>query len=439
MKGKNSILEKNIVSPTKEILKEQYLKTRNSTVALCKYLKTEDYVAQPAMDVSPPKWHLGHTTWFFEYFILIGYADRYKEYNPSFAYFFNSYYESLGNRVFRGDRGNMTRPSVEEIYQYRSVVDEAIIMLLDSIPFPSGELSKLITIGINHEQQHQELLITDIKYILGHNPLYPSLFPQKQTTPPSINSLQGSAEEYLEVEEGLYEIGTSDTDNFSYDNERGKHKVYLHPFQFLNRLVTNGEYLDFIEDKGYQNFTFWLSEGWDWISRNQIEAPLYWHKMDNYWFYYTLTEGLTKINKNSPVTHISFFEADAYARWKNKRLLTEQEWESACLHYTPHPSNKNNFMESLTFEPRPRENENSLQLFGDCWEWTNSAYLPYPYYKREPGALGEYNGKFMINQMVLRGGSCATPVSHIRPTYRNFFQTEKRWQYTGIRLADSIS
>ncbi|MBO9703781.1 MAG: ergothioneine biosynthesis protein EgtB [Sporocytophaga sp.] len=436
MKGKNSILEKKIVSPTKEILKVKYLETRNSTVALCKYLKTEDYVAQPAMDISPPKWHLGHTTWFFEYFILMVYADRYKEYNPSFAYFFNSYYESLGNRVFRGDRGNMTRPSVEEIYQYRIVVDEAIMTLLNSIPFPSDELSKLITLGINHEQQHQELLITDIKYILGHNPLYPSLFPRIET---SVNvSNHEPVEQYLEVEEGLYEIGTSDIDNFSYDNEREKHKVYLHPFQFLNRLVTNGEYIDFIEDKGYQNFTFWLSAGWEWVNQNHIDAPLYWHKLENEWHYYTLTEGLTKVDRDKPVTHVSFYEADAYAKWKNKRLLTEQEWESACLLYTPNPSDKNNFMESMAFEPKVRESENSLQLFGDCWEWTNSAYLPYPYYQKEPGALGEYNGKFMINQMVLRGGSCATPLSHIRPTYRNFFQTEKRWQYTGIRLADYI-
>jgi len=435
MKGKNTILEKQILSPTKETLKEAFINVRNTTLALCQHLQLEDYVPQPTIDVSPPKWHLGHTTWFFEYFVLKNYAEGYKEYAPSFAFFFNSYYETLGNRMFRGDRGNMTRPTVEALYDYRSVIDEAILLLLDSVPYPSEELIKLITLGINHEQQHQELLITDIKYILGHNPLFPPFFPEEIGRDEQQVSQNNLSEEYLEVEEGLYEIGTSNNEHFSFDNERGKHKVYLPPFKFLSRLVTNGEYINFMEDGGYQNTSLWLSSGWEWIKQHNIHAPLYWHKSGQDWYHYTLRDGLTKVDKNKPVTHVSFYEAEAYARWKGQRLLTEQEWETACLQYTPHPDERNNFMERMALEPLARENDHHLQLFGDCWEWTNSAYLPYPYYQKEPGALGEYNGKFMINQMVLRGGSCATPLSHIRATYRNFFQPEKRWQFTGIRLA----
>lgn len=416
-----------------ETLKSQYDQVRNQTLHICEPLKTEDYVVQPIGDVSPPKWHLGHTTWFFESFILEPFKKDYKLFHADFSFVFNSYYESFGSRVIRTNRGNLTRPSVEEILEYRKYVDAAMGEFLEGeIPEKAVEI---LTLGLQHEQQHQELLIYDIKYILGNNPLFPSYH---QHSPPSKNGMIGKEigrEEYVTIEEGIYEIGQGGKE-FCFDNEMGKHKVFLHAFQVQNRLVTNGEYMEFIKQGGYADFRYWLSDGWEWVKSNQVQAPLYWHLIDEKWQNYTL-KGLRKVDPLAPVTHISFYEADAFANWKGKRLLTEFEWEIACKKLSPDVPKEANFMESDGFEPAPRHSDN-MQFYGDAWEWTSSAYRPYPFFKTAEGALGEYNGKFMINQMVLRGGSSATPRNHIRPTYRNFFQPHLRWQITGLRLAQDI-
>ncbi len=429
---------------------KHYKNIRNQTEVLCKPLKTEDYVVQPIVDVSPPKWHLGHTTWFFEYFVLKEFKKNYKEFNPDFPFVFNSYYESMGERVFRANRGNLSRPATEEVYQYRSFIDVQMQELLEGLRDDEAnqELLQLIELGIHHEQQHQELLVTDIKYILGNNPLFPVYLPEGQplnasTTPTNGHFLQ---QHYIEIEGGLYSIGHQG-EGFHYDNEEGFHQVYLHNYRLLNRLVTNEEYLAFMEAGGYKDVDLWLSDGWEYIQQNQIKAPAYWHKIDNAWQNFTL-QGLQSVDTKAPVTHISYYEAEAFARWSGKRLPTEFEWEVACQ--LSGYSNENidvlakaNMVETGNLRPVPAAAKGTdiiaAQMIGDVWEWTESAYLPYPFYQRAKGALGEYNGKFMVNQMVLRGGSCATPSSHIRPTYRNFFQADKRWQFTGIRLAENIT
>ncbi len=375
-----------------------FIETRAHTETLCKPLEIEDYVVQPIIDVSPPKWHLGHTTWFFEEFILKKHKPEYTVFNEDFSFVFNSYYETVGKRVVRADRGNLSRPSVNEVYAYRQHVTSAIQELLASVE--NQELDTVLEIGIHHEKQHQELLVTDIKYILGNNPLLPvysNRFNEQQ--------VESTAQKWLTVQKGVYEIGHV-TSNFCYDNELGRHKVYLHDYSISNTLVTNAEFMAFITAGGYQRFDLWHAEGWDWVNRESISAPLYWHNIDGVWHHYTLN-GLQKVHPDTPVTHISYFEAFAYAQWKGCRLPTEFEWETA-QHLFP---------------------------WGQRWEWTESAYLPYPNYKKADGALGEYNGKFMVNQKVLRGCSVATPSKHVRPTYRNFFQTNLRWQFTGLRLA----
>lgn len=407
------------------MLKEKYLFIRKATTAICSLLSVEDHVVQPVLFVSPPKWHLGHSTWFFEQFVLVPYNKSYEPFNRNYNYLFNSYYESVGKRVLRTNRGNITRPGIEEVLQYRSYVDEAMMdMLQAELP---AEILRIIELGLNHEQQHQELLYTDIKYILGNNPLLPAY------TTTHENTGHPRKEDYIEVKEGIYEIGYS-SNGFCFDNEKGAHKVFLHAFRYMDRLITNGEYLEFMDAGGYSNSLLWLAEGWDWVQMNNVHSPMYWHLTENDWHYYTLG-GLKKIDHYAPVTHISFYEADAYARWSGKRLLTEFEWEAACqLKHEDIPADSN-FVDAGILTPRSARHD---QMLGDAWEWTNSAYLPYPYYKQEKGALGEYNGKFMINQMVLRGGSCVTPRDHIRITYRNFFHPDERWQFTGIRLAENI-
>lgn len=375
-----------------------FLKTRAHTKKLCKPLEIEDYVVQPIVDVSPPKWHLGHTSWFFEEFILKDHAEEYTDFDPDYSFIFNSYYESLGKRVVRADRGNLSRPSVNKVYEYREFITQKMQVLLENNP--SKEVLQLTEIGIHHEKQHQELLLTDIKYILGNNPLLPSYDASYRE-----HFSEDQKQEWIPIPEGVYEIGHSG-ESFCYDNELGKHKVYLAPYSIANQLVTNGEYLEFIRDGGYKNFELWHSEGWDWVNDNQINAPLYWHRMEGEWQHYTL-DGLKKLDKALPLAHISYFEAFAFAQWKGCRLPTEFEWEIAATKFK----------------------------WGNRWEWTESAYLPYPNYKKAEGALGEYNGKFMVNQKVLRGCSVATPKNHARITYRNFFQTHLRWQYTGLRLA----
>ncbi|GAB4008616.1 ergothioneine biosynthesis protein EgtB [Spirosoma migulaei] len=395
---------------------EQYLRVRAHSETICKGLETEDYVVQPVVDVSPPKWHLGHTTWFWETFILVPNAPGYRTFHDDFSYVFNSYYETVGKRVLRTDRGNLSRPTVSGVYAYRAYVDEHMSHFLNTTNLPP-DLQALIVLGLNHEQQHQELLITDIKYILGNNPLLPAIeMPifehQVQTLNPSIV-----------VREGVYWVGypsssslADNPESFCFDNELGRHKVYLNETTLAGNLVTNGEYLEFIKAGAYQNFRHWLSDGWAWVNINTIKAPLYWHQIDGEWWNYTFG-GLQPVDLAAPVCHISYYEADAYARWRGMRLPTEFEWEVAAV------------------DSAAVDSAAGQLNWGTRWEWTNSAYLPYPGFTTAEGAVGEYNGKFMSGQMVLRGASVATPEGHSRPTYRNFFQPDKRWQYTGIRLA----
>jgi len=391
-------------------------------------------VVQPITDVSPPKWHLGHMTWFFENFILIEHFENYKLFDERLNYIFNSYYESQGPRILRSNRGNITRPGVETILAYRRYVDEHMEQLLQT-PL-NQEVQDFIIIGLHHEQQHQELLLTDIKYILGTNPVFPVYSKSEiKNRKSKIENRKSKISEagWLNFDEGIYEIGYKG-DGFCFDNELGVHKVFLQDFSLQDRLVTNGEYLEFVQAGGYEHFEYWLSEGWEWAKQLEVKAPLYWYERDGKWYQYTLG-GLREIALDEPVTHVSYFEADAFARWKGLRLPTEFEWEVACkLTHNGIPETSN-FLESGHHHPIGQQHEQDTQMLGNVWEWTGSAYLPYPDYPRLKGALGEYNGKFMVNQMVLRGGSCATPRSHIRPTYRNFFQTDKRWQFTGFRLA----
>lgn len=381
-------------------LLEKYLEVRQYTEELCKPLQTEDYVVQPVVDVSPPKWHIGHTTWFFETFVLKPYMGNYPEFDPLYNYVFNSYYETVGTRVIRTDRGNLSRPTVEDIYKYRKYVDDAMKQFLQNSL--SKEVEEILVLGFNHEQQHQELLMTDIKYILGNNPLFPA-YKSSSNKKERIN--QKDENDFIKMEKGIYEVGF-DGQGFCFDNELKKHKVYLVDYSISKNLVTNEEFIEFINSGGYKKFNYWHADGWAWVKMNQMNAPLYWYFMDNHWCHYTL-EGLQLVDMNEPVCHVSFYEAAAFASWKGMRLPTESEWEIAA----------------------PKFN------WGRRWEWTESAYLPYPGFSKAPGAIGEYNGKFMVNQMVLRGASDVTSPGHSRITYRNFFQPDLRWQYTGIRLA----
>lgn len=381
------------------LLKEQYETVRRRSEKICAPLKTEDYVVQPVVDVSPPKWHLGHTTWFFETFILLPNAKGYTVFDPQYNYVFNSYYESVGARVIRTNRGNLSRPAVEDIMRYRKYVDDAMMDFLEHELSP--ELQELFILGLNHEEQHQELLYTDIKYILGHNPLFPAYDIHHKDIPVVNNP----GAPWLNIRAGVYDIGFAG-DGFCFDNELGRHSVYLADYKISTALVTNTEYLDFIQAGGYQDFRYWHAEGWDWVKNNQVTTPMYWYNIDGKWMHYTW-QGLQPLMPDAPVTHVSYYEAAAYAAWKGQRLPTEFEWEVAAPQLS----------------------------WGYRWEWCESAYLPYPGFAKAPGAIGEYNGKFMISQMVLRGGSEVTSPNHSRITYRNFFHPSLRWQFTGIRLA----
>ncbi len=414
-----------------EFLKTRFNQVRRQTEKLVSTLSAEDFVVQPVVDVSPPKWHLAHSTWFFEQFVLSKFDPNYQIYDKDYNFLFNSYYESVGKRVLRASRGNLTRPGVDDVIKYRNYVNEKMNEFLERVE-EKPEVSEVVELGLHHEQQHQELLVTDIKYILGHNPLFPEFWPGKSE---ELKSYAKSEIDFIEVDGGLYEIGFKG-DGFHFDNEKGLHQVYLPAYRFMNRLITNGEYLEFVESGGYKKFDHWLMEGWEWVKSEKIEAPLYWFNVEGTWHYYTLN-GFEEINLAEPVTHISFYEADAYASWKGKRLMTEFEWEVGSKIVEPKINGHGNFVDSEHFKPVVKTN-NYHQMFGDTWEWTSSAYSPYPHFKKAPGALGEYNGKFMINQMVLRGGSCATPANHIRHSYRNFFHPHLRWQFTGIRLAEHI-
>ena len=377
---------------------DKYSEVRSHSVLICSKLEKEDYVVQPIVDVSPPKWHLGHTTWFFETFILLPHAVAYEVFNSDYNYVFNSYYENIGARVIRTDRGNLSRPTVDEVFRYRAYVDEAMEKFLSTAV--NAEVRELLELGLNHEQQHQELLWYDIKYILGHNPLFPA-YAEDQIE----NRLAAGTEGWLHFKEGIHQIG-SKGEQFHFDNELSRHKVYIHNFSISTRLVTNAEYLEFIKAGGYQDFNLWHAEGWDWVNTNSVKAPLYWYEINGQWQRYSLA-GLEILKESDPVSHICYYEAAAYAQWKGMRLPTEFEWEIAS----------------------------SKLDWGKLWEWTESAYLPYPGFSKAAGALGEYNGKFMVNQKVLRGASVATPKEHSRNTYRNFFHPNLRWMFSGIRLS----
>jgi ergothioneine biosynthesis protein EgtB len=428
-------ISRTIKAPMKHPTQEQapaqrYLQVRSQTEKICQPLLPEDTVVQPIVDVSPPKWHLAHTSWFFETFLLQAHLPGYQVYHPAYNYLFNSYYNSIGSRVLRDQRGTLSRPPLSEIYAYRAYVDEHLLKLLADLP---PALLPLLELGLQHEQQHQELLVTDIKYILSTNPLLP-VYQAAAPAPAPAAALPAS--QYLTVPEGFYTIGHQG-EGFCFDNEQEVHQVWLAGFKAQNRLVTNGEYRAFIAAGGYRDFRHWLGEGFDLAQKENWEAPLYWVQQAGTWMRFTL-QGLQPLDDHAPVTHISFYEAAAYAQWAGCRLLTEFEWEALSQVHRPQGGH---FLESGLLDPLPATAEGDgacHQLLGDGWEWTNSAYLPYPGYRAAPGALGEYNGKFMINQMVLRGGSCATPASHIRTTYRNFFPPDKRWQFTGIRLAEKL-
>lgn len=382
---------------------ERFITIRAYTEEIFKPLETEDYVVQAATHTSPPKWSLGHTTWFFETFILSNFVPDYKLYDERFPFLFNSYYNNAGDRVKRHKRGDLSRPTVKEVYAYRKYVDKAMVLLIengDSANISGWET--LLELGLQHEQQHQELFWTDLKYTLDQNPLYPKY---AEKLPFEEDNRVSGKMNFIPIKEGLYQIGHKG-DGFCYDNELGLHKVYLHNFEIADRLVTNAEYLEFVEAGGYSDFNLWHDEAWVWLNENKIEAPLYWLKRNNKWMNYSLT-GLKPIEPNSLLKHISFYEAYAFSQWKGMRLPTEFEWEAA----------------QQKFE------------WGKHWEHTSSAYLPYPGFQKEKGAVGEYNGKFMVNQMVLRGAAVATSPGHQRYTYRNFFHPWERWQFTGIRLA----
>ncbi len=419
-------LREGAASEIRASLIEAYRRVRERSHEICAPLETEDYVIQTFPDVSPPKWHLAHTSWFFETFLLTPYASRYAPFHPAFAYLFNSYYETVGTFWPRPQRGLLARPTVREIYDYRAHVDEAMVRLLESADesqWPA--INARVTLGLNHEQQHQELLLTDIKHIFAHNPLHPVY---RET--PSSPAVPIPALNWNDMPGGLVEVG-SDGAGFAFDNESPRHKVYLEPFHLASRLVTNGEYLQFMEDGGYTQAQHWLSDGWAAVKQRGWRSPLYWERRDDEWWQMTLS-GLRPLSRDEPVCHVSFYEADAYARWAGRRLPTEMEWEMAAVRVPV----AGNLYDGGNLHPRPAQGDGTLlQLYGDVWEWTQSPYTAYPGYRAPAGALGEYNGKFMCNQLVLRGGSCVTPDDHIRPTYRNFFFGPDRWQFTGIRLA----
>lgn len=429
-----------LASPTpKDQLFEEFQKVRTLSETLCLPLETEDYVIQSMPDVSPPKWHLAHTSWFFETFILQSFAKNYTCFHPKYNFLFNSYYEAVGERHPRPKRGLLSRPTVDEVMQYRHFVDAGMQRFFETLDDPTFETVKpLLTLGLHHEQQHQELLLTDIKHILAINPLRPAYKanfhePAEETTP------QVPPLEWIGFSGGVKQIGYAGPD-FVFDNETPRHSVVVEDFKLASRLVTNGEFLEFIADGGYCTPTLWLSDGWRVILEQGWDSPLYWERIEGDWWMMTLA-GMRRVDPAEPLCHVSFYEADAFARWAGKRLPTEAEWEYAAEGIIV----SGNLLESGKIHPTalsstpPCSPGKPQQLFGDVWEWTQSPYTAYPGYKPAAGALGEYNGKFMCNQLVLRGGSCVTSTSHIRPTYRNFFPAEARWQFTGLRLAEDAN
>ena len=413
-------------------------RARKITEKLCDPLEVEDFGVQSMPEVSPPKWHLAHTTWFIEEFLLARHERGYEPFQPEFRFLFNSYYESAGAHLERQHRGLISRPTVREIFRYRSFVDETLFSALDrgQIRASEQELEALIQLAARHEEQHQELLLTDIKHILWMNPSKPSY--RRGVEQESPVPREPETRDWLEIEGGLYEIGAEEGQEagFSFDNERPRHPVYIPDFALSPALVSNGEYLEFMRAGGYRESRYWLSAGWDWVRQNRWEAPLYWiagPDGSDIWSEMTLS-GVRPLEPGRPVAHVSYYEADAFARWRGARLPTEAEWEVVADGLPMQGS----FLESGRLHPGalPSSRETPhWQLWGELWQWTSSAYGPYPGFRPLTGAFSEYNGKFMSNQMVLRGGSCVTPRSQMRGTYRNFFPPEARWQFSGIRLA----
>jgi ergothioneine biosynthesis protein EgtB len=414
---------------SRQAILTRYRTVRATTQALASPLAIEDYGLQAMPDASPPKWHLAHTTWFFETFVLQAAVPQYTSFHPEYKRLFNSYYETVGTFWPRAERSLLSRPTVDEVYRYRAYVDEALLSWAEKASSADwAAVQDIVVLGLNHEQQHQELLLTDTLYNLSVNPLYPAY--RADLAPPRRPAVPAK---WLPFEGGLTEIGYDGRD-FCFDNELPRHRQWLEPYCLQNRPVTNGEFAAFIEGGGYHTPTLWLSQGWHAVQQHAWQAPLYWMRREGGWHVYTLG-GLVELDPGAPVAHVSYFEADAYARWAGRRLPREGEWEAA---YREGSTEDANLAESGWFRPVGSGNDASglTQMIGDVWEWTESAYHPYPGYRPAVGALGEYNGKFMSGQQVLRGGSCVTPRTHIRATYRNFFPPEARWQFSGIRLAD---
>ncbi|MDN0077010.1 ergothioneine biosynthesis protein EgtB [Crenobacter sp. SG2303] len=417
------------MEPRQAALQAAFTRTRRQSLALAEGLSAEDCMLQSMPDASPVKWHLAHVTWFFETFVLAQREPPPAPFNPAFKVLFNSYYVGVGERHPRPERGLLSRPSLDEVLAYRRAVDAQMAALLADTPLPHSLLD-LIELGIHHEQQHQELVLTDLKHHFWRNPLRPAYRPPEPLEPADPVPLR-----YQAFEGGLVEIG-HDGEGFAFDNETPRHRVFLEPFELACRPVSNRDYLAFIADGGYDRPELWLSDGWDTCQREGWFAPLYWQFTDaDRWTVFTL-HGQQPLRLNEPVCHVSYYEAEAYARWAGARLPTEQEWECAAQRWpaeaAPAPGR---FADAGAYHPGPTTTGKPVHWLGDVWEWTQSAYLPYPGYRPADGAVGEYNGKFMINQMVLRGGSCATPSDHIRASYRNFFPPSARWQFSGIRLA----
>lgn len=412
-----------MTEPDLTALRQQFINTRKLSEDLTGLLTHEDHMLQSMPDASPTKWHLAHTSWFFDTFILK--PRQLSCQKASYEHLFNSYYNQVGPQYTRAQRGLISRPGLDEVWDFRRAVEHQLDTVWDTL---TPAESALVELGIHHEQQHQELIVTDIKHALSYNPEHPALIERNYLAPAAPELL------WHDFVEGDYEVGCAT--GFCFDNEMPRHRVHLGGFRLASRAVTNGEYLAFIEDQGYQCPAHWLSEGWAWVNSTRARAPLYWQQIDNQWFTYSLS-GFAPINLPEPVCHLNYFEANAFANWSGKRLPTEFEWEVAAAHADP----RCRVLDLNVLHPRTAvagEQLQPLQMFGDVWEWTQSAYLPYPEFQVAQGAVGEYNGKFMVNQWVLRGGSCATPAGHIRASYRNFFPVNANWQFSGVRLADDL-
>jgi ergothioneine biosynthesis protein EgtB len=413
----------------------EYSAVRAQTVALIAPLSAEDCQLQSMPDASPSKWHLAHTTWFFETFVLERFEPGFEPFDASFRMLFNSYYQGVGPQFARAQRGLISRPGLNEVLAYRRQVDERVLALLDAASDDDAALLELLRLGLQHEQQHQELLVTDIKHALSFNPAHPAYVRRWP-----IAQVHAQPQRWLEVPGGPVDIGhdARADGEFHFDNESPRHRTWLGDFELASRPATYGDYQCFIDDGGYRRPELWLSMGWDWVQAAQRRAPLYWHGADEGAERCTFTlQGTVAIDDHSPLPHLSYFEADAYARWAGARLPTEAEWEHAARYFAVR-ADGGNFVERRAFHPLPARQALSaqpLQMFGDVWEWTQSAYSAYPGFRAAAGAVGEYNGKFMCNQFVLRGGSCATPAGHVRASYRNFFPPDAQWQFSGVRLA----